>query len=195
MKFFIATKNGNKIKEFSRIFSDMGIEFVCENDFDSVMPEPEENGMTFSENALIKARAGLQFSGLPAIADDSGLCVDALGGKPDIFSARYAGPNCDSDENNKKLLHELKNVPLNRRTAYFICVIACVFPDGREFTVEGRCDGLIDISPSGKGGFGYDPLFISELGKFSEITPEQKDKVSHRGKAIKLFKERLNEYI
>ena len=195
MKFFIATKNSHKIEEFERIFANMDIDILSENDFKDSMPEPEENGGDFRENALIKARAGMKFSNLPSVADDSGLCVDALGGKPGIYSARYAGVHGDSSANNKKLLLELKNVPKEKRTAHFICAIACVFPDGREFTVEGRCDGYIDFCESGKSGFGYDPLFISSIGKFSELTAEQKDTVSHRGKAVKFFKEKLSEYI
>lgn len=194
-EFFIATKNEGKIKEFERIFSGFGLKFLSEKDFLSKMEEPVEDGTTFEENALIKARAGAMFSGLPAIADDSGLCVDALCGMPGIFSARYAGSHGDSKSNNEKLLSQLKDVPLDRRTAHFLCAIACVFPDGREFTVTGRCDGKIDFFETGDGGFGYDPLFISELGKFSEISAEDKDKISHRGKATRLLRQELLKYL
>ena len=195
MKFFIATKNNDKIKEFERIFSELGIEFLSEKDLEIPMPEPVENGKTFEENALIKARAGVNFTGLPTVADDSGLCVDALGGRPGIYSARYAGIHGDNAENNRKLLSELKDVPIEKRTAHYACAIACVFPDLREFTVTGKCEGKIDFCESGNGGFGYDPLFISEIGKFSEVSAKQKDAVSHRGKAVKLFKEKLNGYL
>lgn len=195
MKFFIASKNSGKIKEFENIFSDLGIGLVTEADFKAEMPEPAETGATFTENALIKARAGAIFSGLPCVADDSGLCVDTLGGKPGIFSARYAGEHGDSKANNRKLLRELQGQPMEKRTAHYTCAIACAFPDGREFTVCGKCYGKIDFCESGNGGFGYDPLFIGECGKFSEISAEQKNKISHRAKAVKLFKEKLNEFL
>lgn len=195
MKFFIATKNSGKIKELGRIFAELGISIVTESDLEKPVPEAEENGETFAENALIKARAGAKFTGLPTVADDSGICVDFLGGRPGILSARYAGKHGDDAANNAKLLSELSGVPEDKRTAYYMCVIACAFPDGREFTVWGRCDGRIDFAESGTGGFGYDPLFIGEVGKFSEITAEQKDAVSHRGKAVRLFKEKIGEYL
>ncbi len=195
MKFFLSSKNNGKIREFERIFHLFGIEMLSEKDFQAEMPEPEESGLTFEDNALIKARAGVVFSGLPTVADDSGLCVDALSGRPGVLSARYAGVHGDDEANNKKLLSELQNVPANERTAHYVCAIACVFPDGREFTVIGKCEGLIDFCRTGSGGFGYDPLFISPIGKFSEISAEEKDNVSHRGKAIKRFEEKLKEFI
>lgn len=195
MKFFIATKNEGKIREFKRIFSELGISIVTEKDLEKPVPEAVEDGKTFADNALIKARAGAKFTGLPTVADDSGICVDALGGRPGILSARYAGKHGDDAANNAKLLSELSGVPSEKRTAHYTCVIACVFPDGREFTVSGRCDGIIDFAESGTGGFGYDPLFIGEAGKFSEVTSEQKDAVSHRGKAVRLFREKIGEYL
>ncbi|MBO4432435.1 MAG: RdgB/HAM1 family non-canonical purine NTP pyrophosphatase [Clostridia bacterium] len=195
MKFFIATKNNGKIRELSRIFCELGIDVVSERDLKEPMPEVEEDGETFEDNALIKARAGAKFTELPTVADDSGLCVDALGGAPGILSARYSGEHGNDKANNEKLLKELSGVTASERTAHYICAIACVFPDGREFTVSGRCDGSIDFKESGAGGFGYDPLFIGEVGKFSEVSAETKDAVSHRGKAVKLFKERINDYL
>ncbi len=195
MKFFLATKNTGKIKEFERIFNSFGIEMLSEKDFRSSMPEPEENGKTFTDNALIKARAGVAFSSLPTVADDSGLCVDALGGAPGVLSARYSGIHGDSAENNKKLLAELKNFPKDKRTARFVCAVACVFPDGREFTVTGECEGMIDTCETGNGGFGYDPIFISPVGKFSEISDEEKDTVSHRGKAIREFEKKIKGFL
>ena len=195
MRFFVATKNSGKAKEFARIFAEFGIDMITESDFDKSMPEPEETGATFAENALIKARCGAKFSGVATVADDSGLCVDALGGRPGIYSARYAGEHGNSAANNKKLLKELEGIPLKERAAHFACAIACVFEDGQEFTVCGECAGFIDFCETGDNGFGYDPLFISEAGKFSEISAEQKDLISHRGKALKLFKEKLKEYI
>ena len=195
MKFFLASKNAGKIKEFERIFFALGTDLISERDLADKMPEPQENGKTFAENALIKARAGAAFTLLPTVADDSGLCVDALDGRPGVYSARYAGAHGDSAANNAKLLKELENVPKSERTAHFVCVIACVFPDGREFTVSGECEGYIDFKESGRGGFGYDPLFISPAGKFSEISAEEKDAVSHRGKAVRKFEEELRKYL
>ena len=195
MKFFVATKNKGKIREFKRIFAELGIDILAVNDLKEPMPEAVENGKTFEENALIKAHEGARFSGLPTVADDSGLCVDALGGAPGIFSARYAGEHGDDKANNAKLLKELNGIPAEKRTAHYMCVIACAFPDGREFTVTGRCDGKIDFCESGTGGFGYDPLFIGEIGKFSEVTAQEKDAVSHRGMAVRLFKDKLSEYL
>ncbi len=191
MKFFVATKNAHKLDELKRILEPMGIDAICENDLDGVLPEAEENGTTFEENALIKARAGRDFSGLSTVADDSGLCVDFLDGAPGIYSARFSDGG--DTENNKKLLKLLEDVPMEKRTARFVSVIACVFTDGREFTVRGECEGYIAFDVAGKAGFGYDPLFISEAGRFSEITPAQKDAVSHRGKSLQKLSERLEK--
>ncbi len=195
MKIFIATKNTHKLIEFERILIPLGFEVLSENDFDGEFPETEENGTTFEENALIKAKSGLKNTGLISVADDSGLCVDYLNGAPGIYSARYSDVHGDDEANNKKLLSELSGVPLEKRTAKYVASIACVFPDGIEFTVRGECHGYIAEEPRGNGGFGYDPLFISEIGRFSEITPEQKDSVSHRGKAIELFRKELQNYL
>ena len=190
MKVFIATKNQKKLIELERILEPLGFEVLSEKNFDTKMPEIEETGTDFKDNALLKAKAGLKFTGLISVADDSGICVDFLGGAPGIYSARYSGGN-DEDNNDK-----LKNVPMERRTAHYTAAIACVFPDGREFTVEGQCQGHIAFErQEGTGGFGYDPLFISENGPFSQLTAEQKDAISHRGKALRLFKEELKKYI
>ena len=188
MKLFVATKNSHKLQELQRILGPLGIESVCENDFDGALPETEETGSTFEENALLKARAGREFSGLSTVADDSGLCVDYLDGAPEIYSARFAG---DDKANNEKLLRLLDGVPMEKRTARFVSVIACAFTDGREFTVRGECEGYIAFEEEGNGGFGYDPLFIAKDGRFSLLTPEQKDAVSHRGKALQKLAERL----
>ena len=195
MKFFIATKNAHKMQEFKTIFSGTGIDLICETDLENTLPEPEENGTTFEENALIKAKEGMMHTGYPSIADDSGLCVDYLDGKPGIYSARYAGEHGDDAANNRKLLSKLNGVPEEKRTARFVCAIACVFPDGRQFTVKGTVEGKIAFSVSGNGGFGYDPLFISELGCFGEISAEEKNSISHRAMAIKEFKKELKKYI
>ena len=194
MKIFIATKNKKKLIELERILTPLGFEVLSEKDLDSPLEEIEETGTTFRENALLKAKAGLERTGYISVADDSGICVDFLRGAPGIFSARYSGGN-DEDINNK-LLRELEGVPYEKRDAHYTAAIACVFPDGREFTVQGECYGHIALEPqSGNGGFGYAPLFISENGPFSQLTAEEKDAISHRGKALRLFKEELQKYI
>lgn len=193
-KFIVASHNKKKLAELTRILKPMGFDVVCPSDIEGGVPDVEENGTTFEENALLKARSACKCSGLPAVADDSGLCVDALDGAPGIYSARYAGTGND-DDNNELLLKSLKGLPKEKRTARFISCIACVFPDGREFTVRGACEGYILEEPQGNGGFGYDPLFMTEFGCFGTLTPEEKDKVSHRHNAIVAFKEELKNYI
>lgn len=195
MKIFIATKNLKKLTELERILIPMGFEVLSQKDFDSDFSEPIEDGTTFEENAIIKAKDGLKNTGLISVADDSGICVDYLDGAPGIYSARYSGEHGDDASNNQKLLQELDGVPMEERTARYVAAIACVFPDGRRFTVRGECEGKIAFEPHGDGGFGYDPYFISELGPMGELTPEQKDSISHRGKALKLFKQELRKYI
>lgn len=195
MKIFIATKNQKKLKELERILIPMGFEVLSQKDLDKNFPEPIEDGTTFEENAIIKAKDGLKNTGLISVADDSGICVDYLGGAPGIYSARYSGEHGDDESNNQKLLRELKGVPLEKRTARYVAAIACVFPNGKYFTVRGECEGKINLKPVGDGGFGYDPYFISELGPMGLLTPEQKDSISHRGKALQLFKEELKKYI
>lgn len=192
--FIVATHNKKKLAELQRILAPMGIDVISPLDIEGGITEAEENGLTFEENALIKARSACKETGYPAVADDSGLCVDALDGAPGIYSARFAGTGNDED-NNRLLLEKLKGLPKEKRTAHFVSSIACVFPDGREFTVRGECHGYIAEAASGNGGFGYDPLFISEAGCFGDISAEEKDKVSHRGKSMALFREALKEYI
>ncbi len=195
MKIFIATKNKKKLAELERILIPMGFEVLSQKDFSEEFSEPIEDGTTFEENAIIKAKDGLKNTGLISVADDSGICVDYLGGAPGIYSARYSGEHGDDESNNQKLIRELDGVPMEKRTGRYVAAIACVFPDGRQFTVRGECEGKIAVVPHGDGGFGYDPYFISELGYMAELTPEQKDSISHRGKALKLFKEELKKYI
>lgn len=195
MKIFIATKNQKKLCELERILMPMCFEVLSQKDFDDNFPEPIENGTTFEENALIKATDGVKNTGLISVADDSGICVDYLNGAPGIYSARYSGEHGDDESNNQKLLSELDGVPLEKRTARYVAAIACVFPDGRKFTVRGTCEGKINFEPIGDGGFGYDPYFISELGPMGLLTAEQKDSISHRGKALKLFKDELKKYV
>lgn len=195
MKIFIATKNHNKLKELERILVPMGFEVLSENDLENPLPEVEETGTTYEENALLKAHSGLKETGLITVADDSGLSVDILDGAPGLYSARYSGTGATYASNNEKLLAALKDVPHEKRTATFVSAIACVFPDGREFTVRGECKGFVAEECRGNGGFGYDPLFVCEAGCYAEMTPEEKDRVSHRGNALRAFKEELKKYI
>lgn len=195
MKIFIATKNHNKLKELERILVPMGFEVLSENGLEKPLPEVEETGTTYEENALLKAYSGLKETGLITVADDSGLSVDILDGAPGLYSARYSGTGATYASNNEKLLAALKDVPKEKRTATFVSAIACVFPDGREFTVRGECKGFVAEECRGNGGFGYDPLFICEAGCYAEMTPEEKDRVSHRGNALRAFKEELKKYI
>ena len=192
--FLLASHNKIKFIELSRILEPLGFTVISPKDIEDGISEPEENGASFEENALIKARSGAKETGLPTVADDSGLCVDALDGAPGIYSARYAGTGNDED-NNKLLLKNLENVPEDRRTARFVSCIACVFPDGREFTVRGTVEGKIGYQPQGNGGFGYDPLFISDKGCFGLLSAEEKDSISHRHNAILKFVEELKNYI
>lgn len=194
MKFFIASKNKHKIAEFVRILKPMNIDVVSESDLDKPLTEVEETGTTFAENAFLKAEMAMKETGLPSIADDSGLCVDYLNGAPGIYSARFAGEPTDNKKNNEKLLSLLKDVPLENRGAHFCSSIVCVFPNGDKITAEGKCFGRIAFDYMGTNGFGYDPLFVTSLGSFGEITDAQKDSISHRGVALREFAEKLSNY-
>ena len=196
MKIVLATHNKNKAREFARILSEYSdslgeIELLTLDDV-GVTDEVEENGTTFEENAMIKARAGAK-SGLVTLADDSGIEVDALGGAPGIYSARFAGGHGNDEANNALLLAKLKDVPKEKRTARYAVAIACVLPDGESFTVRGTTEGLILYEYDGEGGFGYDPLFWSlDLKKsFGRALPDEKNAVSHRGRAVRLAAEEL----
>lgn len=189
MDFLIATHNRKKQAEMQRMLGPLGISVKTADDLGIELTEVEENGITFAENARIKALSGCKESGLPCIADDSGLCVDYLGGAPGIYSARYSGG--DDKQNNEKLLCELEGVEKEKRTAYFACSISCCFPDGREITAEGKCFGYIGFEEQGNGGFGYDPLFITDKGCFGQLSAEEKDEISHRGNALRELKEKL----
>ena len=187
MKLVLATKNAGKVVEFRRILEEFGakdLEVVGLDAFPEI-GDIEETGTTFEENSLLKARTISKLTGLPALADDSGICVDALGGAPGLYSARYSGKG--DAANNEKLLNELKDVPDEKRTAYFICVAAFVRPDGFEHVEEGRFYGKVIHQVRGTGGFGYDPLFQPDgLNCTSaELTAEEKDAISHRGKAMR----------
>lgn len=185
MKIIIATHNKHKLEEMSRILSPMGYEVVTDRDIGIELTDAEENGETFLDNARIKAESGCRESGLPCIADDSGLCVDALDGAPGVFSARYSGVHGDDEGNNKKLLSELSGVPTEKRTAHFACAICVSFPDGSEVTATGKCEGYIGYEKKGTNGFGYDPLFMVGDRSLAQMTAEEKDAISHRGNALK----------
>ena len=175
MKLFIASKNKHKIDEFVRILKPMNIDVISENDLSVPLTEVNEDGSTFEENALIKAESAMRETGMPSIADDSGLCVDYLDGAPGIYSARFAGEPTDNRKNNEKLLKLLKDVPMDKRGAHFLSCIACVFPSGDKIIAYGKCPGKIAFDYIGENGFGYDPLFISEIGSFGELTADEKD--------------------
>lgn len=192
-EFVVASHNKKKLKELMTILSPLGFRVLGPDDVGG-LTEAEENGATFEENALIKARSACAETGMIAVADDSGLCVDMLFGAPGIYSARYAGTGRDED-NNALLLRKLSGIPKERRTARFVSCIACVFPDGREFTVRGEIEGLILEKPEGNGGFGYDPLFMTEYGCFGSIPQEEKDRISHRARSIAAFEKKIKDYI
>ena len=191
----IATSNKGKIKEIKHILSDIDhIKFISLSEIHGNGFDVEEHGKTFQENALIKAKAYAEKFGYVALADDSGLEVDYLNGAPGINSARYAGENATDEERVKKLLTELKGVPENKRTAQFSCVVCLYDPvSGHKIFTEGFCPGVITDAPSGHNGFGYDPIFIPDGYKntMAELAPEQKNSISHRGKALLLLKAQL----
>lgn len=191
MKLVIATKNPGKLTEFAAILNGTGVELASLADFPD-MPEIPEDGATFVENAIIKARGACEYTGLPSLADDSGLVVDALGGLPGIKSARFAPTTV---ERNEKLLGLLDDVPDHLRTARFVCALALVRPGGFSWTTEGVCEGMIARAAAGNGGFGYDPLFIyPPLGlTFAEIHSSEKNLISHRGRALELFARAVRE--
>ena len=193
-QFVLATHNPGKLAEMKRILSGLGVEAVSPAEA-GVEVDVEETGTTFAENAMLKARAVCAAAGLPAIADDSGLCVDALNGGPGVYSARYGGEELDDRKRRLLLLRNLRGQ--TTRAAHFTCAVACAFPDGDTLTAEGRCDGAIAFAPLGEGGFGYDPVFlIPEKGKtFGQLSPEEKSAISHRGKALAAFVEKLGTYL
>lgn len=192
MNFLIASHNIKKRDEVARILAPLGIAVLTAEEAGVDLTDVEETGETFEENALLKAKSGTKESGLPCVADDSGLCVDYLDGKPGVYSARYAGEHGNDAKNIEKLLFELESVPKEERTARFVSAVACAFPDGREIVCLGECEGEIGFAPTGSGGFGYDPVFFVKGKSFGELSPKDKDKLSHRGKALKKLKEELS---
>lgn len=197
MKFIIATNNKKKLKELSAILGALGVEAVSLAEA-GVESDVEETGTTFEENSRLKAVAAMEKSGLPAIADDSGLEVDALGGEPGIYSARYGGDKCaDDKERYEYLLENMKNVPDGKRSARFVSVITCTFPDGREVVARGEIEGEILRAPSGEGGFGYDPIFFvpSEGMTTAEMSAERKNEISHRARSLQIMSKKLKEIL
>ena len=194
MKFILASHNKGKLAEMQKILGELGVEVVLQSDLGLDL-EPEEDGATFTENARIKAQAVMAASGLPAIADDSGLCVDALNGGPGVYSARYGGEELDDRGRYTLLLQNMRgSMP---RAAHFHTSVVCLFPDGTELTAEGECPGTIAYAPMGDGGFGYDPVFfVPGLRKtFAQLTAEEKNAISHRGNALRAFAVELKEYL
>lgn len=193
-KFVLATHNPGKLQEMSAILSQFGMEVISPKAL-GLTVDVEETGATFAENAMLKAKAVCEAAGLPAIADDSGLCVDALNGGPGVYSARYGGEGLDDRGRCQLLLSTMRGQ--TTRAAHFACAIACAFPNGDELTAEGRCDGTIAFAPLGEGGFGYDPVFfVPSLAKtFGQLTGEEKSAISHRGKALQSFVEKLATYL
>lgn len=195
MDFILATNNMKKLAEMQRILSPLGINVVTAKMLGKQLEDVEEDGKTFEDNAKLKARAACKEMNMPAIADDSGLCVDYLDGAPGIFSARFAGEHGNDEKNNDLLLEKLDGVPLEKRTAHYVCAICCTFPDGREIVVRGECNGVIGFERDGHEGFGYDPLFLVDGKAFGRYTAEEKDKISHRGNALRLITKELEKII
>jgi XTP/dITP diphosphohydrolase len=195
MRLVLASGNAGKVVELEQLLAGSGVQLVPQTSLG--VSDAEETGLTFVENALIKARHAARATGMPALADDSGICVDALGGAPGLYAARYAGTHGDSAANNAKLLHELAGVPMKKRSAYFIAVLVVLrhADDPAPLIAEGRWHGRILEAPRGEGGFGYDPLFLPaghELGA-AELDPALKNRLSHRGQALEVLKARFAE--
>lgn len=209
MKICAATGNAGKLRELRRILEVLGHQVVSQKDL-GIDLEPEETGSTFAENARIKADAICAASGLPTIADDSGLCVEALGGAPGVFSARYCGRHGDDEANNDKLLEVMQEIPAERRSAKFVSAICLTLPSGQHLTCTGECPGRIAARRMpGDYGFGYDPLFIpdecgvdrhgkrpnTEGRSYAQLTPDEKDAISHRGRALAALEEVLDAFL
>ena len=191
IRVVLATHNAHKVTELRRILDGLPIALVSGNDLD--LPDIDETGETFAENALLKARACAAMTGLPAVADDSGIVVDGLGGDPGVRSARYAGSHGDDEANLRLVLERLH--ASTERSARFVCVAALVLPDGTEVTEEGVMEGVITSEPRGDGGFGYDPIFVArgERRTNAELTAEEKDAISHRGAAFRALRPHLEK--
>ncbi|HEX9540046.1 MAG TPA: RdgB/HAM1 family non-canonical purine NTP pyrophosphatase [Streptosporangiaceae bacterium] len=187
-KLVLATRNPAKLAELSRILADgnVPVDLVTLDDFPQ-MPEVAEAGRTFTENALLKARAVAAFTGLPTVAEDSGICIDALNGMPGVLSARWSGVHGDDQANLRLVLGQLADVPAGQRGAHFACAAALVLPSGPEHVTEGTLHGSVTAAPRGTNGFGYDPIFLPDSSELTtaEMAPADKDKISHRGRALR----------
>lgn len=194
MKFVLATQNPKKREEMSAILGDLGVEIVTEEEL-GVKVEVEETGETFGQNAALKARAVMEATGLPAIGDDSGLCVDSMNGAPGVYSARYGGEGL-SDADRCALVLEMMHGQTDR-SAHFETVVVCAFPNGDWFAAKGECHGSIAFAPMGTNGFGYDPIFFrtEEQKTFAQMSAEEKAAISHRGNALRSFREKLAKYL
>lgn len=193
-KIVLATRNKGKINEFASLFAPLGWEVVSVADFPQA-PEVEEDGSTFEENAIKKAATIASVLGMTALADDSGLEVDALEGRPGVYSARYAGENATDEENWRKLLHEMQGVPMEKRTARFRCVLALVEPGKEPIVASGSCEGVILHEPAGENGFGYDPVFFlpQRMSTMAQLEKQEKNKISHRAVAMHNLMEKIRE--
>lgn len=185
MRIILATNNENKVREINAILASFGITVESAASAGGI-PKVEENGSTFAENALIKAHTAASHLGLPALADDSGLEVPALGGRPGVYSARYAGPGCTYADNNRKLLDEMAELGDEKRRGRFVCAAALAFADGQEYIVEGELAGMVTTETKGSGGFGYDPVFVPDGYErtLAEMSAEEKNEISHRRRAF-----------
>ena len=190
-----ASRNRHKIEEIEAITKKFGMSIISRDEAGVPPVEIEEDGETFEENYFKKADQIMKLCGKITLADDSGLMVDYLGGAPGVYSARFAGEDGNDEKNIEKLLDELKDVPQEKRGAKFVSAVCCCFPDGRSFTVRGECHGVIAFDKHGNGGFGYDPVFLVGDKTFGELSAEEKDKLSHRGNALRLFAEEVKKYI
>jgi len=198
VQLVLATRNAKKLAELDRLLASAGLDVeILGSDAFSDLPEIEETGSTFAENSLIKARAVAAHTGLTAIADDSGLCVDALDGQPGIYSARWAGQGATDESNLDLVLEQIRDVEPAQRTAHFACAAALVLPSGKEYVVQGQVNGVLLTQRRGVGGFGYDPIFLPDGFDITtaEMTSEQKDAISHRGQAMRALVPVIQEHV
>ena len=195
LKIVIATKNKGKVKEMVNAFANLPVELISLGDLQRDFPDAVEDGKTFMENSLIKASFYMKKTGLPCLADDSGLEVEALGGAPGVFSARYSGEKATDDSNNAKMLEELKNLGLETSAASYRCALTFVNTDGTSMQVLGSCNGEIKCKAQGNGGFGYDPYFYVGDKSMAQLSLEEKDAISHRGEALRKMAVLLEEYL
>ena len=193
MRIVLASNNAHKLEELRAILTTLGMEVVAQKEL-GISVEPEESGTTFEDNSYIKAKTVMDCCQLPTIADDSGLMVDALGGEPGVYSARYGGAACRSDRDRLEyLLAQMQNVPDGKRTAKFVSVITLLTPDGKRVVARGECPGEILRAPAGENGFGYDPVFYvpQEDCTFAQLPAERKNRISHRARALEAFAEQI----